>query len=87
MKKIRDKWGNDSQTGARGLEIGHRTVKSGAVKIGRELWVAVRGSLSAHEGKVIEVAVEDAWSSRYTARDAETLQTIATLGCSGIRQT
>jgi hypothetical protein len=78
---MRDRWGYDCDTGCRGLERGHRQVKNGAVKIGGEWWVEVsgRGSLKAYEGKTVEVAVEDRWSTRYVARDPETLNRIATL--------
>lgn len=78
---MRDRWGIDMNTGARGLEIGHRLVKKGAVKIAGEYWEAVpsRGSLEAFEGRTIEVGVSDAWSTVYTARDPQSLQAIAVL--------
>lgn len=80
-KKIRDRWGNDASTGARGLEIGIRRVKNGMVKIGGELWKAVegRGSLEKYEGKNVEVGVTDCWSTRYNALDPDTLNVIAVL--------
>lgn len=79
--KIHDRWGRDRDTGARGLEIGIRLVKNGMVKIGGEFWKAIpgRGSLEKYEGKKIEVSVDDAHSTRYTARDTETLNSIAML--------
>lgn len=78
---MRDQWGTDYKTGCNGLEIGIRTVRKGRVKIGKEYWIAIpgRGSLSDYEGKKIEVGVSDAWSTRYVARDPETLRNIATL--------
>ncbi len=79
MKKRNDVWGRDTNTGAEGLEIGHRTVKNGAVKIDHVTWVAVRGSLASYEGKMIEVSCSDAWATKYDAIDPETLEKIATL--------
>jgi hypothetical protein len=80
-KKIRDRWGYDVNTGARGLEIGIRTVKNGQVRIGNVWWSAIpgRGSLSNYEGKAVEVSVHDSFSTTYTARDPVTLQTVARL--------
>jgi hypothetical protein len=57
MEKIRDRWGYDSNTRAKGLEIGIRTVRNGTVKIDGQLWHAVRGSLSHYEGRAVEVSV------------------------------
>ncbi len=81
LKKIRDRWGRDRDTGARGLEIGHRRVKNQRVKIGNEYFSACtgRGSLKDWEDKIIEVAVRDRLSTNYEARDPVTLDSIALL--------
>ena len=79
--KRRGLWGRDRDTGARGLDIGHRRVKNGKVKIAGKFWEAVpgRGSLESYEGKYIEVNCSDPWATRYDARDADTLNFVAYL--------
>jgi len=79
VSKIRDKWGRDVNTGARGLEMGLRSVRGGAVRIGGDLFVCSVGSLEKYEGKKIHVRVMDAWATEYLASDAGTMQSIATL--------
>lgn len=69
-----DRIGRDRDTGVRGVEIGTRVVKNGAVKI---LGSTFRGAaLARWEGKTVEVGVHNAWATQYTIRNPETLDAI-----------
>lgn len=83
MDRMRDKWGNDAETGCRGLEIGHRVVRNGMVKIGGEMFGCKLDSWKKWEGKVVEVAVWDRTSTVYIARNPETLDSICHISLIG----
>lgn len=68
---MRDSWGNDAQTGARGLLNGTRHVHGdGYVLIGGEMFAGP--CLSGLRGKKVTVRVSDAWATAYSVSELET---------------
>jgi hypothetical protein len=83
MDRIRDKWGRDAELGVRGLEIGHRVVRNGMVKIAGDMFGSSLPRWKEWEGKTVEVSVRDRMATVYVARDPVTLDNIVYLSLIG----
>lgn len=68
---MRDRWGKDVQTGARGLEDGTRFVHGdGYVLIGGEIFEGK--CLAKLVGEKVRLVVANCWATEYSVYDPET---------------